>query len=61
MASTIAFPSLYEVFSGWRKNVVLLALTGISLVFLSFFTACLFWLSAYVGYALLRAGYHRLK
>ena len=61
MASTIAFPSLYGVFSEWRKSVILLALMGASLGFMSFFSAWFFWMNAYMGVALARAAYRRFK
>jgi phosphatidylserine synthase len=61
MVSTIAFPSLAWIFAGWRHTVVVLALVGVSLVSLSFFTAWLVWTSAYVGVALARAVARRVR
>jgi CDP-diacylglycerol--serine O-phosphatidyltransferase len=61
MASTIAFPSLAGIFSERRNNLVLLVLMGASLLVLPIVHAGFVWLSAYVGVALARAGYRRLK
>lgn len=61
MVSTIAFPSIHWVFSGRKKNILLLAMLGISLFVTPFFTAWFFWNNTYLGLALGRAGYRRLS
>lgn len=61
MVSTVAFPSFMAIFSGRRKNAVILSLFGVSLVITSFFTAWFFWTNTYLGIALARAGYRRLS
>jgi CDP-diacylglycerol--serine O-phosphatidyltransferase len=61
MVSTIAFPSIYWVFSGRKKNVLILSMFGISLIITTFFTAWFFWTNTYLGLALARAGYRRLS
>ncbi len=61
MVSKIAFPSFVWVFSGRRKNAVILSLFGISLMITSFFSAWFFWTNAYLGISLARAGYKRLS
>jgi CDP-diacylglycerol--serine O-phosphatidyltransferase len=61
MVSTIAFPSVYWIFSGRKKNVLILSLFGISLMITSFFTAWFFWTNTYLGLALARASYRRLS
>jgi CDP-diacylglycerol--serine O-phosphatidyltransferase len=61
MVSTIGFPSIYWIFSGRKKNVILLSLIGISLMITSFFIAWFFWTNTYLGLALARAGYRRLS
>ena len=61
MVSTIAFPSIHWVFSGRKKNVLILSMLGISLIITPFFTAWFFWNNTYLGLALGRAGYKRLS
>lgn len=61
MVSTIAFPSIYWVFSGRKKNVLILSMFGISLIITSFFTAWFFWTNTYLGLALARAGYRQFS
>ena len=61
MVSTIAFPSLYWVFSGRYKNMIILSLFGVSLIITTFFSAWFFWTNAYLGLSLARAGYKRLS
>ena len=61
MVSTIAFPSIHWVFSGHKKNVLILSMLGISLIITPFFTAWFFWNNTYLGLALGRAGYKRLS
>jgi CDP-diacylglycerol---serine O-phosphatidyltransferase len=61
MVSTIAFPSLTALFSERRTRMVLIALMSVSLLGVSFFRACFLWGNAYVGFALARAGYRRLR
>lgn len=61
MISTIAFPSIYWVFSGRYKNVVILSLFGVSLIITTFFSAWFFWTNAYLGLSLARAGYKRIN
>lgn len=60
MVSTIEFPSLKGVFTGRRKNVVILSLFGVSLTVTPFFAAWFFWTNAYLGLSVARAGYKRL-
>ena len=60
MVSTIEFPSLKGVFTGRRKNVVILSLFGVSLAVTPFFAAWFFWTNAYLGLSVARAGYKRL-
>ena len=54
MVSTIAFPSLAELFAGRRTAVIVLGLMGVTLGTLPFFTTWLVWTSIYVGVALAR-------
>jgi CDP-diacylglycerol---serine O-phosphatidyltransferase len=61
MVSTIAFPSLGGIFSERRTGVVVIAFVGLSLLCMSFFRAWFLWVTAYVGFALTRAGYRSLK
>ena len=60
MVSTIAFPSIHWVFSGRKKNILLLIMLGASLLITPFVTAWFFWTNTYLGLALGRAGYRRL-
>jgi CDP-diacylglycerol--serine O-phosphatidyltransferase len=60
MVSTIPFPSLQWVFSGRKKNILLLTMLGISIWLTPFVTAWFFWTNTYLGLALGRAGYRRL-
>ncbi|MGE3541155.1 MAG: phosphatidylcholine/phosphatidylserine synthase [Candidatus Tectimicrobiota bacterium] len=55
MVSTIPFPALPWFFASWRTTVGLLALLGVSLLLLPFFTAWLVWTGTYVGVGLIRA------
>jgi len=61
MVSTIAFPSLTWILTGWRTTVAMLGCMGVSLLVLPFVTAWLVWTSVYVGVALIRAGVRRLR
>lgn len=61
MVSTIEFPSIHWVFSGRKKNVLILSMFGISLIITPFFTAWFFWNNTYLGLALGRAGYRRFN
>ena len=61
MVSTIAFPSLTGMFSEWRTRVVIIVLMSVLLLCVSFFRACFLLGNAYIGFALARAGYCRLK
>lgn len=61
MVSTIAFPSVYWLFSRRRTSVVLIVLFGVSLLLTTPFGAGFFWHNAYMGLALARAGYKRIK
>jgi CDP-diacylglycerol--serine O-phosphatidyltransferase len=61
MVSTIPFPALAWIFAGGRTTMVVLGLMAASLLVLPFFTACLVWLSAYAGIALVRAGSRRFR
>ncbi|MFQ5399338.1 MAG: CDP-alcohol phosphatidyltransferase family protein [Anaerolineae bacterium] len=61
MVSKIAFPSFRWVFSGKRKNALLVFLFGVSLLKLSFFNAWFLWTNAYLGISLARAGYRNFR
>lgn len=60
MVSTISFPSFYWIFAG-RKKLLLLSLFGLSLLLTHFFHAWFLWTNAYLGLALARAGYSKVR
>lgn len=61
MVSTVPFPSFMWVFSNRRKNLVLIVLFSISIIWVSFFNAWFFWNNTYLGVALARAGYKSFR
>ncbi len=61
MVSTIEFPSLKGVFSGWRKSAIILSLFGVSVTQMPIFAAWFLWTNAYLGLYVARAGYKRLS
>ena len=61
MVSRVAFPSFGGVFASKRRNLVLVALFGVSIIMsTSFFNAWFFWNNTYLVSSLARAGYKRL-
>jgi CDP-diacylglycerol--serine O-phosphatidyltransferase len=54
MVSTIPFPALAGLVTGWRTTAVVLGLIVATLVTLPFFTTWLVWTSIYVGVAVVR-------
>lgn len=61
MVSAISFPSFKWIFSGKKRNALLIVLFGASLTQLPFFNAWFFWTNAYLGLSLARAGYKRVR
>lgn len=61
MVSTIPFPSLIWIFSRKRTNVALFVLLTISLSITTFVHAWFFWTNFYLGLALARAGYNKVR
>lgn len=61
MVSTISFPSFMWIFSGKKRNALLLVLFGTSLTQLPFFNAWFLWTNAYLGLSLARAGYKKVR
>jgi CDP-diacylglycerol--serine O-phosphatidyltransferase len=61
MVSKISFPSMKWVFSGRRRNALLIVLVGTSLLQLPFLDAWFVWTNAYLGISLARAGYRTLR
>ncbi len=61
MVSKIAFPSFMWVFSGRRRNALLILLFGTSLLQMPFFNAWFMWTNAYLGISLARASYRTFR
>jgi CDP-diacylglycerol--serine O-phosphatidyltransferase len=61
MVSKISFPSVFWVFSGRRRNTLLVLLVGTSLLKMPLFDAWFVWTNAYLGVSLARAGYRTLR
>ncbi|MCB8945001.1 MAG: CDP-alcohol phosphatidyltransferase family protein [Ardenticatenaceae bacterium] len=61
MVSKVAFPSFFWVFSGRKRNMVLIALFAITIYQFTLFNAWFFWNNVYLGVSLARAGYKSRK
>ncbi|MCA9958873.1 MAG: CDP-alcohol phosphatidyltransferase family protein [Chloroflexota bacterium] len=61
MVSTIPFPSFFWIFSRKKTNIALVSLFGVSILVTTFFPAWFIWTNAYLGLALARAGYNKVR
>ena len=57
MVSKVAFPSVFWVFSGRKRNAFLIAMFAVTIYQFSLFNAWFFWNNLYLGVSLARAGY----
>jgi CDP-diacylglycerol--serine O-phosphatidyltransferase len=61
MVSTIPFPSFVGVFSSKKRTGTLILLFTISLIISPLSKAWFFWNNLYLGWSVVRAGYHQME